>query len=463
QDARARRVPRIAPWSDWIDFEATVGTARDQIAVLPGTLRRSWTQGDRRYFHYRTDSPILNFFSLLSAEYAVREARWKDIEIRVLHHPDHSFNVDRAVRNVQASLDYFTDQFGPYPYRQLSMVEFPGYGRGARAYAGQIIYSEADPIAVARMDAGAADRVDYPLAVTAHEVAHQWWGQQVMGADVQGSQMLSETLAQYSAVMVLERTHGAEHARRSLLAMHEQYLNGRGRNATAEVPLLFTTAHGYILYGKGPVVMYALQDYIGEERVNTALRRLVKKYGKQEPPYPTTLDLYEELRAVTPDSLRYLLRDLLATITLWDLRATGARAMPSGSGHYLVTLNVEAAKLRSDSVGNDTEVPMNDLVEIGVFAEDKNGEGLGEPLYLRKHRIHSGQQAITITVPGRPARAGIDPYHKLIARHADALYTSDIKLAEVNIDGHPGSVSTRAGSGAGRSPRAAEFQGNLTP
>lgn len=415
-DERARQLPRLAPWSDWIDLEATVGTSGDQIAVLPGTLQRSWTEGDRRYFQYRTDTPILNFFSLLSAEFAVREAKWRDVDIRVLHHPEHAFNVEHIIRHVQASLQYYSEQFGPYPYHQLSMVEFPRYGSGARAYAGQIIYSERHPITLARLDSGPATRIRRPLQVTAHEVAHQWWGQQVMGADVEGSYMLSETLAQYSSAMVLKRTHGDGLVREFLRDMQERYLRGRGRNAVPEVPLLLTTEHSYIFYGKGPVALYALQDYIGEERVNGALRSLVAKFGKQGAPYPTTLDLYEELHAVTPDSLQYLLDDLMATITLWDLQATGARAEPTGTGEYRVTLDVVTKKVRADSVGNESEVPMDDWVDVGIFAAAENGQEFGKPLYVQKHRIRSGEKTVLVTVPGKPARAGIDPYRLLIDR-----------------------------------------------
>jgi ABC-2 type transport system permease protein len=61
-----------------------------------------------------------------------------------------------------------------------------------------------------------------------------------------------------------------------------------------------------------------------------------------------------------------------------------------------------------DTAGVETELPMNDMVEIGVYAAAENGKA-GAPLYLRTHRIRPGRQRITVTVPREPARAGLDP------------------------------------------------------
>ncbi|HEX8391176.1 MAG TPA: M1 family aminopeptidase, partial [Longimicrobium sp.] len=437
-DPRALRVPRIGR----IQLDAVVGTRTGQTAIVPGRLRRAWTENGRRYVHYRTEAPILNAFAVLSSAYAVREGAWTDratgrtVQIRVLHHPAHALNVDRLVRIARTALDYYSAQFGPYPYGELAMVEIPRYSSGARAYGGMVLYSESSPMAAARMEAGDPAAVDDPaLMLAAHEIGHQWWGQQVMGANVQGSQVLSETLAQYGAAMVLQHTRGPAAARRMVARMHEDYLVGRGRHEAPEVPLMLSTDHQYLHYDKGAVAMYALREAIGEARVNRALRRLVQTQGGAGPPYATTLDLRRELRAVTPDSLACLLDDLLGAITLWDLRATAARAEPAPGGGYRVTLDVHAAKLRSDSIGNDTEVRMDDRVQIGVFAESAEGDGLGAPLYLAWHRVRSGAQSITVTVAGRPGRAGIDPYHLLMARHGEALRDAGVKTARVQIAG----------------------------
>ena len=447
-DERARRVSRSSPTADWIEFEATVGTAGDQIAVLPGTLQRSWREGGRRYFHYRAESPILPSLSLASARYAVHEAEWRPpgpngseapdaarpVTIRVLHHPAHEANVARMVEAARASLDYLTAHFGPYPHPDLSLVEIPGYeGTFGRTHPAQLVFTENHAIAIGRADDDRR-RMDGVFLVVAHEIAHQWWGHQLLAADVEGSQMLSETLAQYSALMAYENTAGAGAARSFLRTMQLGYVDARGDHAIPEVPLLRAGAQEYVHYRKGLVAMYALRDYVGEEPVSAALRRLVERHGRRGPPYATTLDLHRELHAVTPDSLRPLLDDLTRTITLWDLQAAGARAEPTADGDWRVTLDVDARKLRQDDHGRETAVPMNDLVEIAVFGELAAAGGVaGEPLYLGRHRLRSGRQSVTVTVPRRPSHAAVDPYHKLIVRHLAALLGA--KTTEVRIEG----------------------------
>lgn len=191
----------------------------------------------------------------------------------------------------------------------------------------------------------------------------------------------------------------------------QEYLHQR---TIHDVPLLRVSDQSHIIYQKGALAMYALREYVGEERVNAALRHFLEAHRYAEPPYPTSLDLYEELQAVTPDSLQYLLADLFEKDILWDLQATDARVEPTDTGAYRVTLQIVARKVEPDSVGREIEVPMDDWVEIGVFAAAERG--LGEPLHFGKHRIRSGEQTITLTVPQEPARAGIDPYHLLIDR-----------------------------------------------
>ncbi|HEX6037640.1 M1 family aminopeptidase [Longimicrobium sp.] len=429
-DARARREHGLAPRrrpapgdpralrhgsgfrgdDDRVRLDAVIGTGAGQTALTPGTLVRQWTEGGRRYFHYRTEAPLSFGAPVFSAAYAERGARWNGVSLRVLYHPAHAFNVDRMVRGMRAALDYNTAHFGPYPYRELRVVEVPLYAGSNRAHPQTLAFSEAGAF-LTRVKPGDVDR---PFFVTAHETAHQWWGNQVSGADVPGRALVSETLAQYSAMMTMEAALGRAQVRRFYDYEMDGYLQGRRVFSSREVPLLDVEDQGYLYYHKGAVVMYTLRERLGEARVNAALRRFLERYRDAGPPYPTSRDLYAELRAVTPDSLRPLLRDLFEHITLWDVRAEAVRVQPAGAGAYRVTMDVVARKVRADSVGVETEVPMDDLVDVGVF-----GAGAGDPLYLRPHRIRSGRQTLTVTVPRAPARAGIDPFGTLIQRERD--------------------------------------------
>jgi ABC-type transport system involved in multi-copper enzyme maturation permease subunit len=394
--------------SQRINFEAVIGTKEGQTAIAPGELREVWTERGRGYFHYSTGTPIPNGgYAIFSADYAVKEVLWNDVAIQMFHHRGHEAGLGRIAESARASLEYHTREYAPYPHRTLRFIENPVRGLGAHADAVTIDYGETFSL----MNPGNGPRdVDFVFAVAAHEMAHQWWGNQLVPARVEGAPLISETLAWYSAMQVVEQTYGPEHMRRLLDIMRVVYESPRSR---ASVPLL-RAADWFQGYRKGPFAMHAMREYIGAKQVNQALRNLLKKHGPGTFPLPTSLDLYRELQAVTPPEYQYLLHDLFEANTFWELDTKVATAEKTEAGTWLVTLEVEAGKVAVDPEGNETVVPMNDWIEVGVFAPADAEEKIGNPLYLEKHRILSGRQTITVTVPSEPANAGIDPNYLLI-------------------------------------------------
>lgn len=388
-----------------IHVETIVGTASDQIAVVPGVLRRTWTENGRQYFHYGTRLPDTFGTAVFSAKYAVHEGRWNDVALQVLHHPPHRYNLDRMIAGMKASLDYYTAEFGPFPYRELRIVEVPPYSINGRAFPSAVAFAEQNFIT--RTGPGL---VDLTFFGTAHEVAHQWWGGQIRPAYAQGRSFVSEALANYSAMLVTEKVLGATEVRRVYDFQMNRYLTRRGETGI-DSPLLEVEDAPHVSYGKGAVALYTLREHIGAEAVNTALRRFLEKYGRSGPPYPTSLDLYAELRAVTPPELHPLLTDLFETITLWDVKTERATTRRLADGRYEVTFDVVAQKLRADRSGFETTTPMNDPIEVGVFAAGKE-----DPIHLSRHRIRSGRQTVRLVVPQEPTSAWLDPHRKLIER-----------------------------------------------
>ena len=402
-DVGARRI-RVG--GDAITFEAIVGTNGDQVAVTPGVLRRTWTEGGRRYFHYLTDVPVNNRYGVFSARYALHEEQWNPltgsgqaVAIQIFHHPGHAGNLGRMVASVRASLDHYTRQFGPYPYSYIRLIEDPARGMGVGTEAATVEYGEGFSLLNPGND---PQELDVVFAVVAHGVARGWWGMQVVPADVEGAGLLSVGLETYSAMRVLEETLGPKHLRRYLLSMREGFGPPRIRAA----PPLLRATDSFSYARKGPFALYAMREYIGKDRVDDALRSLLKKHGSGVPPLPTSRDLYRELQAVTPDSYQYLLRDLFEKNTFWELATERATAKQTSAVDWQVTLDVRARKVVVDEAGVETIVPLDDWVEVGVF-------GNGEP-YVETRRIRSGQQTITVTVPRKPSRAGIDPENLLM-------------------------------------------------
>jgi hypothetical protein len=399
--------------ADWVDFRMTVTTAPDQIAVAPGQLVREGSENGRRVFEYASPRPIANDFAILSARYRVLTDEQDGIRLEILHHPSHDLNLTSLMEAMKASIAYYGKNFGPYPFGELRVAEFPRYGQFALGEPGLIPFSESAGFIFRK--AAANDNIDLAFYVAAHETAHQWWGQQVAAADVQGTRWLSEGLANYSALAVTEKTQGVTGIQKFLAYELDRYLLGRSNEKGIERPLVLVEDQPYIYYNKGSLALYAFRDLIGEAGMNRALSRFVVDYGFKGAPYPTSHDLVRYLTTETPDSLRYAITDLFETVTLWDLRTERATATRRSDGRYEVTIRGAARKMRVDSLGKQHEVPMSDLVDVGVFGAGTGGS-LGPPLFIGKVWVRTANPEARIVVDQMPVKAGFDPYIKLIDR-----------------------------------------------
>jgi hypothetical protein len=403
--------------SDWVDVESTISTSPEQIAIAPGSLQREWTDKGRRYFHYKLDHASLNFYSFLSARYEVAREDWNGVKLEVYYHKEHAWNVPKMMKSMRRSLEYYSREFAPYTHKQARIIEFPRVASFAQAFPGTMPYSESIGF-IARIDK--PDDIDMVFYVVAHEMAHQWWAHQVMGANMQGSTLLSETLAQYSALMLMEHEYGRDQMRKFLEYEMDRYLRSRGVERLKERPLINVEAsQGYIHYQKGSVVMYYLKEMIGEAAVNRALRKVATEWAYKGPPYPTAHMLVDALREETPENLRYLISDMFEQITLFSNRTLTASAKKRSDGQYDVTIEVESKKFKADAKGAETELPMKDFVDIGAFAKPEKGKKYGKLLHRERVEVTAGKRKFTFVTKEEPEKAGIDPLAMLVDRVPD--------------------------------------------
>jgi hypothetical protein len=108
---------------------------------------------------------------------------------------------------------------------------------------------------------------------------------------------------------------------------------------------------------------------------------------------------------------------MFETITLFENKTDVAEYEEKAKDEFVVTLKVSAEKLRADSTGLETPLPIHDWIDIGVYG--KNIAGKDSLIYLKKHKITQKENEFKITVKSKPRKAGIDPLHKLIDRHSN--------------------------------------------
>lgn len=403
----------------WVRSDITVSTDAGQTPIAPGRKVSDVTAGGRRTAHFVSGAPILAFFSVQSADYAEKSMNADGVKLSVFYDRKHGYNVDRMLTAMKGSLAYYRQAFGPYQFDYARIIEFPGYATFAQAFAGTIPYSERVGFLADTRDPNAIDYVGY---ITAHELAHQYWAHQLISADMQGGTVLVETMAQYGALMVMKHTHGEDKIRRFLKYELDSYLRARGSERIEELPLNRVENQPYIHYRKGALAMYLLQDRLGEDRVNAALRTLLDRYRFKGAPYARSTDLVDALLAIarTPAE-RELVLDLLTRITVYDLKATAATTRKLPDGRWETQLTVDAGKAYADGRGAERAAPLNDAINVGVFAQRP---GLGafstsDVISVERRPIVSGRQTVRILTTRRPAFAGVDPYNFYIDRNSD--------------------------------------------
>jgi ABC-2 type transport system permease protein len=422
EDDSARVNSYISNDADWVNSDITVSTVAGQTPIAPGYQLSDVTRDGRRTVRFKSDAPILYFFSMQSAVYAEKHDKWHNVDLTVYYDAKHPFEVDRMIRAMKASMDVYNKAFSPYQFHQARFIEFPGYASFAQSFANTVPWSEnlgfiQDDSAI-RAD---TDKIDLVTFVAAHELGHQWWAHQIIGANMQGMTMLSETFAQYSAMLVMEHLYGPDHIRKFLKHELDAYLRSRGSEEVEEVPLERVEDQGYVHYRKGAVVMYRLKETVGEDVVDRSLRRLLKQYAFKGAPYPSSKDFIKILREEAGPRYSQLITDLFEKITLYDLKAQSATWTKRPDGKYDVTVTVDAHKYYADGKGKQTEAKMDEPVSIGLFTADPGDADFGKDkiLTLAPLKVVSGTQIFHLVTAAPPKFAGIDPYNEWIDRNSD--------------------------------------------
>ncbi len=396
---------------DLMDTEITVSTSPDQIALAPGKLIEEWKKNGRSFYRYKSEKSIRNGIPIQSGRFEVYEDSIQGIDLKIFHHPTHTFNLDRMMNAMKATVNYGLTHFGDYPFDELRIVEFSkSYGSFAQSFAQTLPYSEFAGF-FSKQD-NSENRFDDVFRLTAHEVAHQWWGHQIIPADALGSRLLTESFAEFTAVQVLEEEYGLEKKQLYLDLIRNRYFNQRGR-LSRESPLVTASAdETLITYSKGLLALQSLNDHLAPGAFSGIVQNFFQEFARNDSSYPTSYDFVHHLEREVPDSLGYLITDLFEQVTLYESSIDEYQIQELGNNTFEVQIDVLFEKFRNQIPGMETTpLPLDDFLEIEIH--DSNGAIIGS----KKLRLSSTETTVPLIVEGKPAKIVVDPHRKLIEQN----------------------------------------------
>ncbi len=386
-----------------IDLETTISVPQGQHVVTVGTLQKTWNEGERSYFSYKTIAPIEFMFALSAAAYTIKTEVYKGIALKFYYLKEQAYNLKTMIKAVKDAIDYGDSNFSPYGLKQFVMAEIPQYRGAATAYPGLIFNAEKISFMGNFSDGNV---VNQSYAITAHEVAHQWWAHQLSPSAMPGSPVLTESLAKYTEAMVAEKTFGKMYLRKYLRDDNRLYFANKDRNGE-ELPLSKTVDQAYVYYQKGGLVLYGIKEAIGEKKMNAALSRLLQNYSFPNQK-PDVHALMKELMKDVSSQQVKLIKDGFEKVVSYGMKIKFLSCKPLTNGKYNLTVEVGLAQMED---GSD-RVTVPDLdVDIAVFKEqEEDWTSSSKPIYLKKHHFSKAKTIITIEVNEKPKVAAIDPF-----------------------------------------------------
>lgn len=386
--------------NDFIDYEAVVSTSKNQTAIGIGDLIGKWQKGDRNYFHYKSNAKIPFRFAFASAEYQIKKTIYNGISIEVYFDKRHSRNVSKLLQDVKNTLDYCQNNFGKYPYKTIRYAEVSAFADGfaATSYPSTVFMKENFGF---YSNLNNRDKEDIINQLTAHELSHEWWGNaQISPEQKEGSWILTETLAQYTELMLYEKEHGLEKALETLKIHLDLYLSSRSYEP--ETPLYKTNYETpHLPYDKGMLVLHQLRILIGEEKVNLALKNFLNHY-KYPNPIPDSEDLLKEIYLVSDSKLYPKLDEMFKKIITYSSKISEVKTLKKND-FYEVSFKAESLKYIEDATGNRKQMANDPTIDIGIY--DEKGKLFRYTFSIKNNHIQG-----KIRIKTKPQRIVVDPY-----------------------------------------------------
>lgn len=401
--------------TDYVDYEATLSIplASQQKVVTVGQLQKQWQQGGREYFHYKSNQKVGLQLAIVAAEFNITKTQHKGVDIQLYRSPTHDKDDALMLEALTQTMDYFATHIQAYSDKQFSVVELPYFAKAQS-------FGSAQP----GMYLGVENRFfnldnrgikSNPLLTgVSHEFAHQFWGFAIDPNYVGGYSMLTEVLCKYIELVMSKKYQGEASNLEVIHQAIDRYLRQRPYSQNTERPLFSVGMEPHIYYNKGQHSMYALMHLIGEDKINLALRNLLKDFAY--PRKPTSLDLLNLFYQQADAAQIKIIDDLFKRIVFHDFSIHNAKTVQLANGEFETTVDLSALKyVLNQTTGTEEQETINDDIEIALFTQFPIKKE-SDQILLNKQALKQARNTIQLRSKIRPQYVQIDPRRLRIDR-----------------------------------------------
>lgn len=274
--------------SEVANYDVTI-TAPVDVNVIGSGLK----EHKDNLWHFQIDKARSFAFMTSRSYVSLSGTAPSSAKVTVWYPLEHIVAGQDVLKTAIQSIELFSEYYGPYPYDELTLVE--------NGYWGSMEYTAFISLGIPPFRGYTGTPDTLLMALTAHEVSHQWWYSWV-GNDQVREPWLDEALAMYSEYLYYERYHS------TLLNWWWAYRVDKGLQLSGPINRTIydfndTRNYANVVYGRSAHFAHELRQTIGDE----AFFAFLQDYGRQFAYQLTTGDdFWAVLREHTPADLTTL-------------------------------------------------------------------------------------------------------------------------------------------------------------
>ena len=366
-----------------------------------GVQTRDDVKDGTRTTVWQSDQPV-NFFNIVAGDWQVKRGDGT----AVYYNKKHAYNVDEMVEALNAARKYYSEWFFPFPWKELKLSEFPALATYAQGFPTDITFSESIGF-LTDSDPGA----NSAFMVTAHESAHQWWGNIVAPGKGPGGNLLSEGTSHFSTLLLFEKVKGLYPRMEFAKKIEDSY--AKARSSDSERPLVKTdgTRDGdqTVTYDKTGWVLWMLMQNMGRDRMLAGIQEFFKEY-RDNPDHPVLQDFLAILRkhAENPEAFDEFTQQWFYKVVVPEYQISEAKVTEDGKKWVV--------KAKVTNVGTG-KMPVEFAASAGERFEKEGNRAVSKDYREARTTVTLGREEskeITMTCDFKPDQVVADPDAKVL-------------------------------------------------